>query len=175
MYHASCMKRELVSAKWFIILPCKCIRVYCEDIYELLSVSESMKMRSKARTASFTSYWNGIRSAVNSMAIFVCAAVREIHFRVNACEKTVKAGLTSVDLTAMPLYKCWHAEQFQDISQYYSIIILRWWKYAQESVRKLMKLMLLNNKNLIQKYSLIFGNEMQEQYCDKYPFEAEWT
>jgi len=49
------------------------------------------------------------------MAIFVCTTVGGIHFRVNACEKTVKAGLTSVDLTAMPLYKCWHAEQFQDI------------------------------------------------------------
>jgi len=62
------------------------------------------------------------------MAIFVCTAVGGIHFRVNTCEKTVKAGLTSVDLTAMPLYKCWHAEQFQDIP----ILLF----YADENVHR---------------------------------------
>ena len=92
-----------------------------ESIYELLSECfESMKMRLEgAYTGKLHMLLKQYSSlAVNSMAIFVCTAFGRIHFRVNACEKTVKADLTSVGLTAMLLYVQVLArrEWLQDIS-----------------------------------------------------------
>lgn len=75
-----------------------------------VNVSKSMEMRLEgARTSvSFTRCWNSVcRSAVNSLMIFECMAVRRIHFFGSMhAKKTFKIGLISVGLTAMPLHKC---------------------------------------------------------------------
>lgn len=94
----------------------------CELLSECFKIDENaFGRRAIAPRQALRALWKlRRRSTANSMAIFVCTAVGRIHFRVNACEKTVKAGLTSVGLTAMPLYKCLHTQSgFKIYPNYY--------------------------------------------------------